>query len=394
VSVRLHRGGWEVRWRDASGRQRARRFTSEDAARAFDEAIAEVSPAARRADTARHGRSGGVYSYGISDAVRWRFVYRRSDGTQTTKRGFASERAARDARRRLIEQVERGEVRHTKETFGGYWGRWLARRKPYLETGTWTGYESAGRKRLVPAFGARTLGELSVDDIREFVAELAEEVEAGELATKTVNNALGTLVVCLNAAVDDGLLAVNPALRVQRLPPAHIERDYLRLAEIPRYLDACSNVYRPLAALLIGTGLRISEALALRVGDLELHETGGTVVVYRSRKSDVIGSTKSDRFRSVEIGPSLCSVLRDQVARRAELATGDRGTAVVFVMPLRTVKRGQDGGRAPASAGRSTAIRFRATGTRTRSRTQRCGTCRCTRCATPQRPRGSRPGTR
>jgi integrase len=339
VSVRLRRGGWEVRWRDAEGRQRARRFPSEDAARVFDQALAEVSPASRRPDTARHGRSGGVYSYRTADGVRWRFVYRRSDGTQTTKRGFASERAARDARRRLIEQVERGEVRHTKETFGGYWERWLARRRPYLEAGTWSGYEIAGRKRLVPAFGARSLGELSVDDIRQFVAELAEEVEAGELAAKTVNNALGTLIVCLNSAVDDGLLAVNPALRVQRLPPAHIERDYLRLDEIPRYLDACSDVYRTLAELLIGSGLRISEALALRVGDLELEETGGTVVVYRSRKSDAIGSTKSDRFRSVEIGPSLCSVLFDHIARRAEVAAGDRAAAVLFVMPVRTVKR-------------------------------------------------------
>jgi integrase len=88
MSVRLHRGGWEVRWRDAAGRQRARRFPSEVAARAFDEAIAEVSPGARRADSARHGRSGGVYSYRTAEAVRWRFVYRRSDGTRTTKRGF------------------------------------------------------------------------------------------------------------------------------------------------------------------------------------------------------------------------------------------------------------------------------------------------------------------
>jgi integrase len=341
VSASFHRGAWEVRWRDASGRRRARRFSTEEAARAFDEALAEVSPASRRADTARHGRRGGVYSYRTADGVRWRFVYRRSDGTQTTKRGFASERAARDARRRLIEQVERGEVRHTKETFGGYWERWLARRRPYLEAGTWTGYEIAGRKRLVPAFGARSLGELSVDQIREFVAELAEEVEAGELSAKTVNNALGTLVVCLNSAVDDGLLAVNPALRVQRLPPAHIERDYLRLDEIPRYLDACSDVYRPLAELLIGSGLRISEALALHVGDLELEDTGGTVVVYRSLKRDAVGSTKSDRFRAVEIGPSLCSVLRDQAARRAELATGDRAAAVLFVMPVRMVKRSQ-----------------------------------------------------
>ncbi len=108
--------------------------------------------------------------------------------------------------------MERGAIGHTRETFGAYWERWLARRRPYLETGTWSGYEIAGRKRPVPAFGSRSLGELSVDDIREFVAELAEDVEAGELAAKTVNNALGTLVVCLNSAVNDGLLAVNPAL--------------------------------------------------------------------------------------------------------------------------------------------------------------------------------------
>jgi integrase len=242
-------------------------------------------------------------------------------------------------------------VRHTRETFGGYWERWLARRRPYLEAGTWTGYEIVGRKRLVPAFDARSVGELS-DDIREFVAELAEEVEVGELAAQTVNKALGTLVVCLNSAVDDGLIAVNPALRVQRLPPAHIERDYLRLDEIPRYVDACSDVYRPLAKLLIGTGLRISEALALRVSDLELEDSGGTVVVYRSQKSDAIGSTKSDRFRCVEIGPALCAVLRDQVARRGELATGDRATAVVFVVPVRTIKRSQ-GRCESAGAGQS-----------------------------------------
>lgn len=339
VSVREHRGGWEVRWRDSAGRSRARRFPSEDAARAYDAALAEVSPSERRSDMARSGRSGGVYPYMTNDGVRWRFVARRSDGTQTSKRGFASERAARDARRRLIEQIERGEVRHTKETFGAYWERWLARRRPYLEPGTWTGYEIHGRKRLVPVFGRRPLGELSVDDVRGLIADLAEFVEAGDLAAKTVNNALVTLVVCLNDAVEDGLLVANPALRVQRLPPAHIEREYLRLKEIPRYLDGCSDVYRPLAELLIGSGLRISEALALRVSDLELEDTGGAIIVYRSRKKEGTGSTKSDRFRSVEIGPGLCAVLRNQLARRAEMAAGDVTHAVLFVMPVRTVKR-------------------------------------------------------
>jgi hypothetical protein len=95
----------------------------------------------------------------------------------------------------------------------------------------WAGYEINGRIRLLPALASRPLGALGVDVTRDLVADLAEAVEAGDLAVKTVNNALGTLVVCVNDAVDDGLIATNPALRIQRLPPAHIERDYLRLDE-------------------------------------------------------------------------------------------------------------------------------------------------------------------
>jgi integrase len=146
-------------------------------------------------------------------------------------------------------------------------------------------------------------------------------------------------------------LAVRlPALRRladdQAWLPQRIEREYLRLHEIPLYLDACSAVYRPLAELLIGSGLRISEALGLRVSDLQLEESGGVIVVYRSRKKDAIGSTKSDRFRSVEIGPGLARVLRDHLAVRAEMAAGDQRHAWVFVMPVRERKR--DHGRWPS----------------------------------------------
>ena len=48
----------------------------------------------------------GVYAYRTASGARWRYVVRRSDGTQTTKRGFLSEKAARDARRRVVEQIE------------------------------------------------------------------------------------------------------------------------------------------------------------------------------------------------------------------------------------------------------------------------------------------------
>lgn len=43
-------------------------------------------------------------------------------------------------------------------------------------------------------------------------------------------------------------------------------RSTTRLNEIGSYLDACAPVYRPLADLLIWSGMRISEALGVRDG--------------------------------------------------------------------------------------------------------------------------------
>jgi integrase len=351
MSYSLAKGAWEVRWRDSTGRQRSRRFKTEEAASEFDESLQDQVKAAR--GKARYGASGGVYPYKTTSGTRWRYVVRRSDGSQTTKRGFTSEKAARDARRRIVEQVERGEIRHTNHTFGTWWDVWLAGRKPYLEANAWRAYDVDGRKRLLPEFGEVPLPRLDTARIRSWMETCAETVAEEEIAPKTINNALGTLVVCLNAAVKEGILGRNPAAGVERLPAAHIERDYLRLHEIPLYLDSCLDAYRPLAELLIGAGPRISEAIALQINDLELEKTGGLIVVYRSRKRlagsrTVLGSTKSDRFRSVEIGPKLSRVLQDHLAHRATMPDGDKPNAPVFVMPTRVRKR--DRGRW-ASAG-------------------------------------------
>ena len=114
-------------------------------------------------------------------------------------------------------------------------------------------------------FGERSLAALSVEEVRDFVAELAEAVEAGDMAAKTVNNALGTLVVCLNDAVEDGLIASNPALRVERLPAAHIEREYVRLDEIPAVPRRVLGRLPPAGRAAHWTRAADLEALGLRL---------------------------------------------------------------------------------------------------------------------------------
>ena len=173
---------------------------------------------------------------------------------------------------------------------------------------------------------------------------MREEVAEEEIAPKTINNTLGTLVVCLNEAAKEKIIASNPALGVERLPAAHIERDYLRMHEIPNYLESCLDVYRPIAEVLIGAGPRISEALGIKINDIELEEQGGVIVVYRSRKRGakgkiVSGATKGKKFHAIEIGPDSSHTLQDQLDYRATMPGGDQPTAHLFVMPTRVGKR-------------------------------------------------------
>jgi integrase len=61
--------------------------------------------------------------------------------------------------------------------------------------------------------------------------------------------------------------------------------------------------------LLIGSGMRISEALALQWDDIDFRRR--VIRVYRSAKREGEGSTKGKRFRAVQAGPRLLDTMRE-----------------------------------------------------------------------------------
>jgi integrase len=164
---------------------------------------------------------------------------------------------------------------------------------------------------------------------------MAELVEAGELGPKTVNNALTVFSVCMGLAADDGLIAANPCLRVKHLPVAAREMDFLRLDEIPRYLDACPGYYRPLAGFLLGTGCRISEALAVRWEDVDLADRSVRITRQRDRYTAGTTQTKGKRLRRVDIGPQLADELRRRRAARMAGGVDDSGWLFLCPRPIR-----------------------------------------------------------
>jgi integrase len=276
---------------------------------------------------------GSIYPRQLKDGTTvYDARYRTSDGRPAQKRGFRRRREAQAWLHQRLAAVERGEVISDRREFADYFDAWLAEHRPRLEDGTYRDYETHGRLRLKPFFGERRLAVITAADVRRYVSEL---VACGQYSAKTINNSLVVLRLALGHAEEDGLISRNPAASKPghrdriKLPAEHREMDYLRLDEIPRYLSACSETYRALAELLIATGLRISEALALTWADV--HWSQRQIHVVRSRKRNGNGSTKGDSSRSVDFGPRLAAVLRR--LHESRLASG-RGTSVpIFVGP-------------------------------------------------------------
>jgi hypothetical protein len=124
-----------VRWKQ-DGRRRIRRFPTEAEAIAFDASLLKPVRRAAIADSVSSAHTGdGVYAYATRAGTRYRFVFRQSDGALSTRRGFTSRRAAATARRRLVESIERDEVKVARETFESFWLRVLEEKRPYMTEG-------------------------------------------------------------------------------------------------------------------------------------------------------------------------------------------------------------------------------------------------------------------
>ena len=154
-------------------------------------------------------------------------------------------------------------------------------------------YVSMANRTWLPAFGP-----LGLDDItRDLVADEVNRMDKSGLSAKSIANTHGFLVSMLNSAVQAGHITSNPAHRMRLPRSREEERDEPRFLTFPEYealLEATTEHYRPLVALLFGSGLRWSEATALTVGDV----IGGKMPAVRVTKA-----WKATPGKSLEIGP-------------------------------------------------------------------------------------------
>lgn len=150
---------------------------------------------------------------------------------------------------------------------------------PSLKPGSVSAAERINRRYILPLLGELALDELNNITIQGWVAELLEGwPEQIALAPKTCRNAHGQLHTILKEAVAQRLIRSNPCEGTRLPEVAHHEMRFLTEPEAARLLAAMPDHWRPLVAVLLGTGMRWGEAVGLKVKTVDLFAKRATVV--------------------------------------------------------------------------------------------------------------------
>ena len=102
----------------------------------------------------------------------------------------------------------------TGKLLGEYLESWFAIHKRKLAPSTINGYYTNIYNHIIPAIGKLTLEEIKPSSLDKFYLDLMDN---DGLSAKTVTYVHNVLKVALQAAVEDGLIPINPCMRVK--PP-------------------------------------------------------------------------------------------------------------------------------------------------------------------------------
>jgi integrase len=133
-------------------------------------------------------------------------------------------------------------------------------------------YERSMRLYVLPYFGRMRLGGIDPPSVRAFITSL----ERKGLAPASVRKNFAPLRALFATALEDGAIRSNPAVGVRITGRSDEEREEVRPlghTELAAFIAATPPPWRLFFEFLTHSGLRISEAIGLRCGDIEFGAT-------------------------------------------------------------------------------------------------------------------------
>ncbi|MGW7074696.1 tyrosine-type recombinase/integrase [Streptomyces sp. NPDC054866] len=193
------------------------------------------------------------------------------DGRRRTVRrgGFPTQAEAALALRRWCEADTAGGCADPNQTLADHLTTWLPAKARHLKPTTLARYRDHVLKDLIPALGHLRLDQLTRHHIRTYAHQ---QLAAGR-GRVAVYRILATLSSALGDAVRDHRLTHNPAQPALLPRPVTAERPIWSTHQAALFLRHCRRIdplLHDLCTLMIATGLRRGEALALHWEDIDL----------------------------------------------------------------------------------------------------------------------------
>lgn len=257
----------------------------------------------------------------------WEARYRDPHGRERA-RSFRTKRDAQQFLARVESDVQRGDwvdPRLGRSRFDDWAEEWLAT-TVHLKPKTRQGYESVMNQYLLPAFGGMRIAAIEQVDVRRFVSQLvAAAVSPGRVAA-----IMTPLRRTFETAIGSGALKVSPTDKVKLPRGRSKEMHFLDPTEVNALVAATTEAYRLLVLFTAYTGLRAGEVHALTVKrvnlaramvDVEdnLSDVGGKLYIQ---------ATKTYARRAVPLPAFLCERLAPVIEGRGPdeyLFPGPRG---------------------------------------------------------------------
>ena len=225
----------------------------------------------------------------------------------------AAEALASAMRRKLKAgefSVEAGRRTNTTPRFGDYAKHYLeSYAKVACKWTTWTGYETIIEKHLRPVWENRRLDEITRADVKQLILQKQQD----GLAAGTVENIKALVSGIFTHAYEDGILAVNPALKMGRFIQRHDLRRHvtpLSREHTAKFLCSAQEHFPehyPLLLCAFRTGMRMGELLGLAWDDIDF--AANTIEVRRSYSHGQFSTPKSHKSRIVDMSDQLKAVL-------------------------------------------------------------------------------------
>jgi integrase len=248
-----------------------------------------------------------------ADGIKYQ-VYGRANGQKIYLSTHDSPKAARAAdedHRTQQRKIASGQLPANadhRRTFPTAVRLWLAALKA-AKSRSLTIYTSRVDNHLDKAFGDMPLVEIH----RSHVENLRNSLSEAGVGAATVNGLMDTVSSACTWFIGQRWIEANPCHRIKRLTKVEKLFPWIQSIEaITRLLSVCTNNIRNLVAVLVGTGLRLDEALHLRWDDIDLEHR--LITVHRGRQ----GAPKSGKMRRVPIFDSVLVVLKQMKLERGK----------------------------------------------------------------------------